>query len=33
MKKEKESHESISLLFQRDRVPNVMVVDGAKAQV
>jgi hypothetical protein len=33
MKKEKEAHESLSLLFHRDGVPNVMVVDGAKAQV
>jgi hypothetical protein len=33
LKKEKEAHESLSLLFHRDGVPNVMVVDGAKAQV
>jgi hypothetical protein len=32
-KKEKEAHEALSVLFHRDRVPNVMVVDGAKAQV
>jgi hypothetical protein len=32
-KKEKESHEALSLLFHRDGVPNVMVMDGAKAQV
>jgi hypothetical protein len=33
MKKEKESHEALSLLFHRYGVPNVMVMDGAKAQV
>jgi hypothetical protein len=33
MKKESESHEALSLLFHRDGVPNVMVTDGAKAQV
>jgi hypothetical protein len=33
MKKEKEAHEELSLLFHRDGVPNVMVMDGAKAQV
>jgi hypothetical protein len=33
MKKEKESHEALSLLFHRDCVPNVMVMDGAKTQV
>jgi hypothetical protein len=32
MKKESESHEALSLLFHRDRVPNVMFMDGAKAQ-
>jgi hypothetical protein len=32
LKKEKEAHEALSLLFDRDVVPNVMVVDGAKAQ-
>jgi hypothetical protein len=32
MKKEKEAHEALSLLFHRDGVPNVMVMDGAKAQ-
>jgi hypothetical protein len=26
-------HEVLSLLFRRDGVPNVMVMDGAKAQV
>jgi hypothetical protein len=33
MKKESEAHEALSLLFQRDEVPNVMVIDGANAQV
>jgi hypothetical protein len=33
IKKEKEAHESLSLLFHRDVVPNVMVMDGVKAQV
>jgi hypothetical protein len=33
MKKKSESHEALSLLFHRDGVPNVMVMDGAKAQV
>jgi hypothetical protein len=33
MKKEKEAHEALSMLFHRDGVPNVMVMDGAKAQV
>jgi hypothetical protein len=33
MKKEKEAHEELSLLFHRNGVPNVMVMDGAKAQV
>jgi hypothetical protein len=33
MKKENEVHEALSLLFHRDGVPNVMVMDGAKAQV
>jgi hypothetical protein len=33
LKKEKESHEALSLLFHRDGVPNVMVMDGSKAQV
>jgi hypothetical protein len=32
MKKEKEAHEALSLLFHRDGVPNIMVMDGAKAQ-
>jgi hypothetical protein len=33
LKKEKEAHEALSLLFNRYGAPNVMVVDGAKAQV
>jgi hypothetical protein len=33
MKRESESHEALSLLFHRDGVPNVMVMDGANAQV
>jgi hypothetical protein len=33
LKKEKEAHEALSLLFHRDGVPNVMVMDGDKAQV
>jgi hypothetical protein len=33
LKKEKEAHEALSLLFHRYGVPNVMVMDGAKAQV
>jgi hypothetical protein len=33
MKKESEAHEASSLLFHRDEVPNVMVMDGAKAQI
>jgi hypothetical protein len=33
LKKEKEAHEALSLLFHRDGVPNVMVMDGANAQV
>jgi hypothetical protein len=33
LKKEKESHEALSLLFHRDGFPNIMVMDGAKAQV
>jgi hypothetical protein len=33
MKKESEAHEALSLLFHRDGVPNVMVMDGARAQV
>jgi hypothetical protein len=33
MKLESEAHEALSLLFHRDGVPNVMVMDGSKAQV
>jgi hypothetical protein len=33
LKKENEAHEALSLIFHRDGVPNVMVMDGAKAQV
>jgi hypothetical protein len=33
LKKVKEAHEALYLLFHRDGVPNVMVMDGAKAQV
>jgi hypothetical protein len=33
LKKEKEAHEALYLLFHRDGVPNAMVMDGAKAQV
>jgi hypothetical protein len=33
MKKESEAHEALSLLFHRDGVPNVMVMDGSKAQI
>jgi hypothetical protein len=33
LKKENEAHEALSLLFHRDGVPNVMVMDGSKAQV
>jgi hypothetical protein len=33
LKKEKEAHEALSLIFHRDGVPNVMVMDGDKAQV
>jgi hypothetical protein len=32
-KKESEAQEALSLLFHRDGVPNVMVMDGTKAQV
>jgi hypothetical protein len=28
MKKEREAHEALSLLFHRDGVPNVMFMDG-----
>jgi hypothetical protein len=33
MNKEREAHEAISLIFNRGGVPNVVVMDGAKAQV
>jgi hypothetical protein len=33
MQKESEAHEALSLIFHRDGVPNLMVMDGAKAQV
>jgi hypothetical protein len=33
LKKEKEAHEALSLLFHINRVPNVIVMDGAKAKV
>jgi hypothetical protein len=33
MKKESETHETLSLLFHRDGVPNVMVMDGATSHV
>jgi hypothetical protein len=32
MKKESEAHEALSFIFHRDGVPNVMVMDGSKAQ-
>jgi hypothetical protein len=33
MAKEKDAQKALSLLFNRDGVPNVMVMDGAKAQI
>jgi hypothetical protein len=33
MAKEKDAHEALSLIFHGDGVPNMMVMDGAKAQV
>jgi hypothetical protein len=33
LKKEKEAHADLSLIFHRDGVPNIIVIDGAKAQV
>jgi hypothetical protein len=33
MAKEKDAHEALSMLFHRDGVPNIMVMDGAKAQI
>jgi hypothetical protein len=32
MKLEREAHHALSVLLNRDGVPNVMVMDGAKAQ-
>jgi hypothetical protein len=33
MAKEKDAHDALSLIFYRDGVPNVMVMDGVKTQV
>jgi hypothetical protein len=33
MAKEKDAHEALSLIFHRDGVTTVMVMDGAKAQI
>jgi transposase len=33
MKSKKEAHESASLMFQREGVPNTIIMDGAAAQV
>jgi hypothetical protein len=33
MAKEKDAHEALSLLFYRDGIPNVMVMDGVNAQI
>ena len=33
MKSKSEAHESSSILFQRDAVPPLMIVDGLKDQV
>ena len=33
MKKKSEAHEALSLLHQREGVPNVMVMDGSKEQL
>jgi hypothetical protein len=33
MEKEKDAHNELSLFFKRERVPNIMVMDGAKSQV
>jgi hypothetical protein len=33
LKKKKEAHEDSSLIFHRDGVPNVMVMNGSRAQV
>jgi hypothetical protein len=32
MKKDTDAHDSLSLLFHSDGVPNVMVMDGANVQ-
>jgi hypothetical protein len=32
MNVEREAHEALSLIFHRDGVPNVMIMDGAKEQ-
>jgi hypothetical protein len=33
MAKEKDAHQALSLMFHQDGIPNVMVMDGAKAQI
>jgi hypothetical protein len=33
MAKEKDVHHALSLIFHRDGVPNVMVMDGTNAQI
>jgi hypothetical protein len=33
MKKKSEAHETTSLLFARDGVPSMMIMDGAREQV
>lgn len=33
MRKKSQAHEALSLLFQREGVPNVMIMDGAKEQI
>jgi hypothetical protein len=33
MAKEKDAHQALLLLFHQDGVPNVMVIDGVKAQI
>jgi hypothetical protein len=33
MAKENDAHEALSLLFHRDGVPNIMVMDGANEQI
>jgi hypothetical protein len=32
MKEGSEAHQALSLIFHRDILPNVMVIDGANAQ-